>query len=293
MKQCRAAPVAQPMPCPFCRELIIVIQPSPATLSAPVSAPALDASALLASGGNETTSVERRLLELIDASPKQQLPAAKVPGLFQERFGSVLDFKSLGHTKLKSLIKAMPSMMMRSAGIGQECLCRASTLEAGISALTCKLCFVAFRSKNQLFMHLDAEHGVERPSWVQAPAPALQSSPEVFEQQLLELIDASPKQQLSVAKEEVVEEDCGAEARLHAAIAKLEAKKQQAVEIEEYLEAARLKKSIIELQQELTLHAEKISLADTSWGKQHHQQQMMKNRGADFTEQRGIVPLYQ
>ena len=87
---------------------------------AKVSAPALLSSLEL---------LERQLLELIDAGPDRRVWAAKVPGLFQERFCTVFDFKGLGHTKLKSLIEAMPAVIMRSVGLGQEYLCRAGTLE--------------------------------------------------------------------------------------------------------------------------------------------------------------------
>ena len=73
--------------------------------------------------------MQGRLLELINDSPGQRLPCRLLRGMFQERFGTALDYS---HTELKSLIDAMPHVSMQGrSGPSTEYLCCAENWPSG------------------------------------------------------------------------------------------------------------------------------------------------------------------
>ena len=88
----------------------------------------VDESAHARTNDDSVQTVEDRLLELIDASSKQRLACNAVVDTYQKQFGTVLDYRSLGHPKLKCLVDTMLHVSWHAgAGLGSESLCRADS----------------------------------------------------------------------------------------------------------------------------------------------------------------------
>ena len=80
--------------------------------------------------------MEEKLLTLIDAAQDQRLKCTAAPGLFREEFGTDLDYRGLGYTKLKGLVADMSHVSMNcELGSGFEYLCRVSESDAQRSSM--------------------------------------------------------------------------------------------------------------------------------------------------------------
>jgi hypothetical protein len=140
------------------------------------------------SQGGAYGGVQKELLELIDAAPGKVILLSKLPGLFKTTFGAPISYKRFGHSKLKNLLDAIPSISVKGTQPGYEFMCRVEQTNTPHHV----------QKENPLTPTPSAGMEIKHSQGGADGAPAL--VPLRVEKELLELIDAAPGKVISLCQ---------------------------------------------------------------------------------------------